>query len=130
MHSKPKLFIATAIIEVGAGLVLICLPALAIWLLLGIGKPSPEALVVGRIFGTSLLAIGVVCWFAPDDVRSQNGLGWGILTYNVGACTVLALSGWMMRMSGILLWPAVVLHAVMAIWCAAYLRTSLTNTAG
>lgn len=129
MRSQERLFILTALIEVGAGLSLVCLPALVIWLLLGVVKPSPEALVVGRIGGVALLAIGVSCWFARNDSgsRSQHGLLWGMLTYNVGACVVLAFAGLMIRMSGIVLWPAVVLHAALTIWCAAYLRASAAN---
>lgn len=126
MHSQGKLFIATALIEVGTGLSLVCLPALVIWLLLGVGEPSQEALVVGRLGGAALLAIGVACWLAHDDrgSLSQHGLLWGMLTYNVGACIVLTIAGSMMRMFGIALWPAVVLHAALTIWCAANLRAS------
>ena len=129
MRSQRKLFIATAIIEVGTGLSLVCLPALVIWLLLGVGEPSPEALVVGRVGGAGLLAIGVACWLAHGDrgSRSQHGLLWGILSYNVGACVALAFAGSMMRMSGVALWPAVVLHAALTIWCAANLRASGAN---
>jgi hypothetical protein len=118
MRSQGKLFIATALIEVGAGLSLLCLPAMAIWFLLGVGEPSPEAIIVGRVGGAGLLAIGVACWLARDDSdsRSQHGLLWGMIIYNVGACVVLAIAG-SMRMSGIAMWPAVVLHAAMTIWC-------------
>jgi hypothetical protein len=126
MRSQGKLFIATAIIEVGAGLSLVSLPALAIGLLLGVREPSPEALIVGRVGGAALLAIGVACWLARDDRggRSQHGLLWGMLIYNVGACAVLTFAGSMLRMAGVALWPGVVLHAAMAIWCAVNLRTS------
>jgi hypothetical protein len=126
MRSQGELFIATAIIEVGAGLSLVSLPALAIGLLLGVREPSPEALIVGRVGGAALLAIGVACWLARDDRggRSQHGLLWGMLIYNVGACAVLTFAGSMLRMAGVALWPGVVLHAAMAIWCAVNLRTS------
>jgi len=129
MRSQGKLFIATALIEGCTGLSLVSLPALVIWLLLGVEKPSPEALIVGRVSGASLLAIGVACWLAHSDCgsRSQYGLLWGMLIYNVGACVVLAFAGAMMRMSGVALWPTVVLHAVLTIWCAAYLRGSAAN---
>jgi hypothetical protein len=118
MRSQEKLFIATALIEVGVGLSLLCLPAMAIWFLLGVGEPSPDAIIVGRVGGAGLLAIGVACWLARDDgdSRSQHGLLWGMIIYNVGACVVLAIAG-SMRMSGVALWPAVVLHAAMTIWC-------------
>jgi len=129
MHSQGKLFIATALIEVGVGLSLVCLPALVIWLLLDVGEPSPEALIVGRIGGVALLAIGVACWLAHDDLGScsQHGLLWAMLIYNVGTCVVLAIAGSTMRMSGVALWPAVVLHAALTIWCVANLRSSGAN---
>jgi len=129
MRSQRKLFIATALIEVSTGLSLVCLPAQVIWLLLGVGEPSPEATIVGRVGGAGLPAIGVACWIAHDDRgrRSQYGLLWGMLTYNLGASLVLAFAGSMLRMSGVALWPAVVLHAAMTIWCAAYLRGSAAN---
>jgi hypothetical protein len=129
MRSQGKLFIATAIIEVGAGLSLVSLPALVIGLLLGVREPSPEALIVGRVGAAALLAIGVACWLARDDRggRSQHGLLWGMLIYNVGACAVLTFAGSMLRMAGVALWPGVILHAAMAIWCAVNLRTSAVN---
>jgi hypothetical protein len=51
MRSLKKLFIATAIVEVGTGLFLLSVPAVAIWLLFGVREPSLEALIVGRIGG-------------------------------------------------------------------------------
>ena len=112
---------ATALIEVGAGMSLVSVPALAIGLLLGVREPSREALVVGRVGGAGLLAIGVACWLARDDrgSRSQRGLLWAMLVYNVGACTVLTYAGSMLSLAGVALWPAVGLHALMTVWCAA-----------
>jgi len=126
MSSQRNLFIATALIEVVAGVSLVLLPALAIRLVLGVETPSAEALAVGRLGGVALLAIGVACWLARDDrgSRSQHGLLWGMLTYNVGACAVLASAGSLLRMSGVGLWPAVVLHAALTVWCVAKLRVS------
>jgi hypothetical protein len=124
MRSQRKLFTATALIEVAAGLPMVSLPALAIWLLLGVREPSPEALIASRIGGAGVLAIAVACWFGRDDrgSSSQQGLLWAVLVYNVGAFTVLAFSGSMLRMAGVALWPGVGLHAVMTIWCALNLR--------
>ena len=117
---------ATALIEVGTGLSLVSLPASVIWLLLGVREPSPEALIVGRVCGAGLFALGVACWFARDDrgSRSQHGLLWAMLLYNVGASTVLAVAGLSLPVAGVALWPAVGLHVVMAIWCALNLRAS------
>jgi len=124
MYSQRKLFTATALIEVAAGLPMVSLPALAIWLLLGVREPSPESLIASRIGGAGLLAIAVACWLGRDDrgSSSQHGLLWAMLVYNVGAFTVLAFSGSMLRMAGVALWPGVGLHAIMTIWCVLNLR--------
>jgi hypothetical protein len=129
MHSPQKALTVAALIEVGAGLSLLILPGLAIWLLLGVRESSLEALVVGRIGGAGLLALGVACWFARDDraSRSQYALLWAMLIYNVGACVALALAGLIPRMTGVALWPGAALHAAIAIWFAANLRASAAN---
>jgi hypothetical protein len=129
VRSLAKLFITTALLEVSAGLALICVPVLAIRVLLGIREPSPEALVVSRVCGAALLAIGVACWIARHDYgsRSQRGLLWGVLIYDVGACIVLAIAGSIMRMSGVVLWPAVTLHGALTLWCVASLLASGAN---
>jgi len=129
MRSLGKLFMATTLLEVGAGLCMVVFPTLTIWLLLGVREPSPEALIVGRVGGAGLVAIGVACWLARDDrsSQSQHGLLWGILIYNIGTCAVLVFAGLMLRMDGVSLWPVVVLHAIMTIWCAANLRVSAAN---
>jgi hypothetical protein len=131
MRSQAKLFITTAVVELGAGLALMSMPALAIRLMFDIAEPSPEALMIGRVGAAALLAIGIACWLAKDDnsSRSQRGLLWGMLTYNVGACIVLAASGLIMQMAGSALGPAVVLHITLTIWCGANLRAqNVANT--
>ena len=56
MRARAMLFTAMALIEVGAGLSLLGLPALGISLLLGVEDPALEALIVGRVCGAGLLA--------------------------------------------------------------------------
>lgn len=122
--SRRMLFLATALIEAGAGLSLLGLPAIAIRFLLGVQPPSPEALVVSRVCGAGLLAIGVACWLARDDrgSRAQQGLLTAVIVYNVGACAVLVWAGAVLSMAGLALWPGVGLHAGMTIWCVMSLR--------
>jgi len=95
MRFRRKLFIATAFIEVGAGVALMSVPALVIWLVLAVRDPSPEALVIGRVGGAALLAIGLECWLARDDRdnRAQRALLFGAFVYNLGACAVFAYAG-------------------------------------
>jgi hypothetical protein len=124
VRSQKNLFVATALIEVGAGLALVSLPALAIKVLLGVADPSPEALIVSRVGGAGILALAVACWLGRDDrgSGSQHGLLWAALVYNVVALIVLAFAGSVLRMAGVALWPAVGLHVVMTIWCVLNLR--------
>jgi len=131
-HAAQRwLFTVTALLEASAGLGLLGIPGTAIALIFGIQEPSPEALIVGRIGGAALLAIGVACWIARDDdgSRSQHGLLWGMILYNVGACAVLAFAGATLKVTGFALWPVALLHAFMAIWCAMSLRASTRRQA-
>ena len=123
MHQITFL-IVTAFVEVGAGLLLLCLPTVAFDLLLGVGQPSVEARFVGRITGAALFALGVISWLGRGDKQSpaQRGLLVGVLIYDVAAAVLLADAALELRMAGIALWPAVVLHTALAGWCVACFR--------
>lgn len=120
---RKYLLIVTAVGEGGTGLALLAAPAVVCLLLLGVESPAPEALVVGRVAGGALLAIGVACWLARNDGRSgQLGLLAGVLVYDVAAAVLLAAAGSSLGMAGVGLWPAVVLHGTLALWCVYCLR--------
>jgi hypothetical protein len=124
-----SLLIATGAIEAATGLALLGLPSLVVSLLLGGALDTPAALVVARVGGAAVLSIGVSCWLARNDHqgRAAKGLVAGLLLYNIAAVAVLAYAGIGLGLSGIGLWPAVVLHAVLAAWCIACLRTRQAN---
>src|ERR1700755_766127 len=113
------LFSVTAVLEVGIGLALLASPALAVSLLLGAPFETTADSVVGRVVGAALLARGVPSLLARNDehARAANGLVVSLLLYNVAAVVVLGYAGLGLRLSGGGLWPAVVLHAVMEVWC-------------
>jgi hypothetical protein len=101
-----KLLLITGVAEAATGLALLVVPSLVGRLLLG-AELSGVSVVVARVAGIALLALGVGCWPGPA--------GLGMLTYNTlgtvyFAC--LALGG---EWAGPLLWPVVGLHAVLAI---------------
>ncbi len=77
-------------------------------------------MTVARVGGAGLLALGVACWFARGDTQSRaaRGLVAAMLLYDVAAAGVLAFAGIGFGLQGVALWPAVVLHAVMAVWCS------------
>jgi hypothetical protein len=123
-----RLLKLTAIIETLTGLGLIAVPAIVVRLLLG-AEISGASVPLGRVAGAALLALGVACWLARGDTQSRatKGLVVAMLMYNLVATAVLAFAGIGLGLHGVVLWLAVVLHAVMAIWCIVCLRRSPSN---
>ena len=63
------------------------------------------AYVSGRVAGIALIALSVACWPGPPVA--------GMLIYSAAVALYLAYVGVAGGMTGILLWPAVVLHLVL-----------------
>jgi uncharacterized membrane protein len=126
MTKPTHLFIVTALAEAGIGLALATVPSAVVSILIGVTLDTPAALVVARIAGAALLALGLGCWLARNDGRSRaaSGLVAAMLLYNVAVGAVLVYAGVGLRLSGLGLWPAVLLHAVLAVWCLVCLRES------
>lgn len=94
-----------AIAEAATGLALLIVPSLVGQLLLG--EPlSGVAVPVARVAGMALIALGITCW--P---------GWpplpGMLVYSALVTLYLGYLGAAGGLNGILLWPAVFLHAIL-----------------
>ena len=125
LNMMKRFLTLTAIIEAATGLALIAVPAIVVRLLLG-AEISGASIPLGRVAGAALLALGVACCLARDDTQSRaaRGLVVGMLMYNLVASAALAFAGMGLGLHGVALWPAVVLHAVMAIWCIVCLRRS------
>lgn len=117
MNTKA-LLIVTALIEVGAGSVLLVVPSLAVEFLLGNGLSSPQAIVVARIAGSALISVGFACWLGRNgEHRAQAVLVAGMVIYNI-AVPVVLIHGWIaLSLEGLGLWPACILHTVLAVWC-------------
>ena len=127
-NPMSRLLKLTALIEVATGLGLIVMPAAVVRLLLG-AEISGASIPLGRVAGVALLALGVACWLAQHDAQScaARGLVSAMVLYNLGAVVILGAAGLQSQSVGIALWPAVVLHAAMAVWCIACLRRSPQN---
>jgi hypothetical protein len=113
-----QLFIVTAAIEAGAGLVLLLAPALGITLLFGPAVDAFPATAIARLTGAALLSLGAGCWWARDDERSaaSRALVRAMLLYNAAVVALLLFAGF--GALGPPLWAVVVVHGAMAIWCA------------
>ena len=127
-----KLLIVTALVETATGLMLLVSPTLVVALLLGASLDAPAALVVARVTGAALLSLGLACWLARNDGpnRGVPGLVAAMLLYNCAAGAVLANAAVGVRFVGVLMWPAVAVHAVLAVWCVACLRSRSASPSG
>ena len=99
-----KVLVLAAVSEAATGLALLIVPSLVGRLLLG-EELTGVALPVARVLGIALITLGVACWPGTPLV--------GMLTYSAAVTLYLAYVGFAGGMSGILLWPAVVLHAIL-----------------
>jgi hypothetical protein len=92
-----------AIAEAATGLALLIAPSLVGQLLLG--EPlSGVAVPVARVAGMALIALGIACWPRWPPLL-------GMLIYSALVTLYLAYLGAAGGLNGILLWPAVMLHA-------------------
>jgi hypothetical protein len=115
----------TAAIEAAAGLGLVALPDIAVKLLLGADIPG-AAIPLARVAGFALLALGLACWLSRGHAASALTSASATLLCNCGVAAVLAMAG-VSGMTGVLLWPAIALHAAMAIWSLIMSRRPLSS---
>lgn len=126
-----KILAFAVVVEVVTALALMVDPAIVATLLLGV-EVSDAGTFLGRFFGIALLALGLACW--PNRKRAEGGsmAFAGMLTYNTLTALYLAYLGTVGHLAGLLLWPGVALHAVVALLLVLMWRdeqrTKPTNT--
>ena len=99
-----KVLTLAAVAEAATGLALLVVPSLVGQLLLGTGLTG-VSILVARVAGIALIALGIACLPGLALV--------GMLTYSALATVYLAYIAIRGEWVGPLLWPAVVLHAVL-----------------
>ena len=109
-----KLLGVAAVIEAATGLALMIHPPLVTRLLLGEGV-SGAGMALGRVAGFALLGLGLACWPGIESAGANTPALRALLTYNLLATLYLAYLGIGGGSVGSLLWPAVALHAVLAL---------------
>jgi hypothetical protein len=119
--TSRQFFVVSAVMEIGAGLVLLIAPALAIRLVLGFSGIE-AGVAIGRVAGAALLSLGAGCWWARHDGGSSasRALVSGMLIYNA-VVAVLVLSASLGSLGPLLLALAL-LHGAMALWSLLSLR--------
>ena len=111
MRPRVKIPLAVAAAsEAATGLALLAYPPIVVRLLLG-AEIVGIGDVVSRFGGIGLIGLGVACWPRGSSHQALHGM----LTYGALATLYLAYIGVSGQGVGVLLWPAVVLHAVLII---------------
>ena len=127
---RPLLLLITAAGEGVTGLALLLWPSLPLLLLLGVQDASAEVMLIARVAGTALLAIGLMSGLAAQDAGSPalRAILLGVLLYDLAVALVLGYAGIGLHLAGVLLWPAVLAHLALAIWCGLCLRDTAAAT--
>jgi hypothetical protein len=105
-----KLLSLSAIIEAATGLALLVVPSLVGRLLLG-RELTGVAIPIAGVLGIALIALGIACW---PDLPALCGM----LIYGAAVTLYLSYLGIRGEWVGPLLWPAVLLHAILTLLLA------------
>ena len=103
-----KVLVLAAVCEAATGMALLIVPSLVGRLLLG-ADLSGVSIPVARVTGIALIALSIACWPGLTALC-------GMLTYSALATAFFIYLGIRGHWVGLLLWPAAVLHAVLAIF--------------
>jgi hypothetical protein len=112
-----KVLALAAMGEAAMGLVLLVYPPIVVRLLFGAGIAGAGD-VMSRIAGISLIALGLACWPSRAKNCDPAQTLQGMLCYSLFTTLYLAYLGIAGEFVGTLLWPAVVLHVILAIFLA------------
>jgi hypothetical protein len=96
--------IFAAVAETATGLALLIDPSLVGQLLFGV-EFMGVTILVARVTGIALIGLGVACWPGPPRV--------GMLVYSAAVTLYLSYIGLADGLTGVFLWPAVVLHVIL-----------------
>ena len=104
-----NVLIFAAIVEAATGLALLIVPSLAGQVLLG-EQLTGIAIPVARVAGFALIGLGIACWPGPPLA--------GMLAYSALVTLYLSYLAFEVGLTGVLLRPAVVLHAILTVLLA------------
>ena len=99
-----RVLVLAAAAEVATGAALLIGPSLVGRLLLG-QELTGIAVPVARVAGLGLIGLAIACWPGPPRL--------GMLVYSGAVAVYLAYLGLAAGLSGVLLWPAVILHVIL-----------------
>jgi len=113
----------TALIEGVTGLALAAMPSFVVSILLGTSLTDISAILIARLAGVALITIAIACWLSRSNTQSAVIVK-AMLAYNVFSIVLLVYAVLVEQISGPGLWPAVLLHFGLLVWCLSLLRQS------
>src|SRR5271167_5122143 len=99
-----------ALAEAGTGMILLADPRIVVQLLFG-AEVVGAGIIMSRLAGIALIGLGAACWPGTDTRRAFQGM----VTYSVLAMLFLIYIGVRGEGVGLLLWPGVVVHAILIV---------------
>jgi hypothetical protein len=108
--AMKKVLALAAVAEAGTGVILLVYPPIVVRLLFG-AEISGAGAIMSRLAGICLIGLGVSCWPGNSAFRSLSGM----LTYSTLAMLYLIVVGVRGEEVGLLLWPGVVVHAILIV---------------
>ena len=112
--------------EAALGLVLLVYPSIVVRLLFD-AQIAGAGIVMSRVAGIALIALGLACWPGSDGDSGLAGALRGMLCYSLLATLFLAYLGIGGEWVGPLLWPAVALHLSLSLLLARQCRLGNTG---
>ena len=108
---KVLAFVAAA--EAITGLIVIVWPSVVVHLLFA-EEASGPGIGMSRLAGVALIGLGIACWPGKSAVQQL----YGMFAYSTLALLYLIHIGFRGIAVGVLLWPAVVAHAILSVLLA------------
>ncbi len=122
-----RLLALAAMGEAAMGLALVLYPPIVVRLLFG-SEIIGAGVVMSRIAGISLIALGLACWPGSDRGSCPARALRGMLCYSLLASFFLIYLGISGEWVGSLLWPALALHVILTCLLAiAWLKAQKTK---
>ena len=110
---RQRFVVGTAAwLEIIVGVLFLAVPEVLSLLVFG-ARPEALGMALGRFAGIALLALGVAC-LPSRDAGSPRNVVLVLFAFNSAVAILFACVGIVTALHGLLLWPVVILHAIIA----------------
>jgi hypothetical protein len=116
-----SLLTVTALVEGFTGLALAIVPSLVVSILLGTNLIDSNAFIIARLAGAALITIGIACWLSRNHTQYSIMVK-AMLGYNIFSIVLLLYTALVEKISDPGLWPAIMIHFGLLIWCVSSFR--------